>query len=168
MMLQWTNSFKLWALNFLNYKRNQQTFFKINHAKTWIENWADRIESDFTAFRSWRPAFTNVVDTCPLASLVFPRSSAPATALPLCPSVTVRTTGWPTCAVVGPVIFKKCFALKPLNANRISSSALTSCWQPPTGVNWKLRSKPQNWEAVCASPAMEVMKKSSKSVENEL
>ena len=148
------------------YRRNQQTF-SINQM-TRIMSLFERIESDFVAFTSFRPTWVKVTDTCPLASLVFPFTSAPATGLPVCPSVTVRITGWPIYAVPGPVSFKICALLKASNANRTSSLSLTSCCQPPTGMNWKLTSIVQNSIDVWVSPAIEVMKKSSKLVENKL
>ena len=128
----------------------------------------ERIESACVALTCVVPACAKVTDTCPLASLVAPLTSAPATGLPVDPSVTVKTTGIPRRAVVGPVSFKKWSLLKASNANRISSLTLTSCWQPPTGMNSKLRSIPQNSVAVWVSPPMEVMKKSSNAVENVL
>ena len=120
----------------------------------------ERIESDFSAFTSFGPSFTKVICICPLASLIFPFTSAPATALPVCPSVTVSVTGISTTATAGPVSFKLCFVLKALNANRTSSLVLTSWWQPSTGMILKLRNMPQDSLDVSVSPPMEVMRKS--------
>ena len=140
-------------------------------------SWFERIASVFVALNFMVPINGNKTVTDPLASVVpitiaippLTFTVAPVTGLPVWPSVTVRTAGvLGNDTVPGPVSFKKELALKASNANRISSFCLTSCWQPPTGVNSKLRSIPQNWVAVWVSPPMEVMKKSSNSVENVL
>jgi hypothetical protein len=67
----------------------------------------ERIESASVAFTCVAPTCVKMTDTCPLASLVFVATTAPGTGLPVDPSVTVKTTGTPVNAVVGPVSFKK-------------------------------------------------------------
>ena len=154
----------LWINNNISLieRKNQQTFSINQITKTAC--WFERIESDFNALNSFTPSVEKVNDTCPLELVVFPFTSAPATGLPLCPFVTIRNTVEWRVVTFGPVSFKNCVILKALNANRIWSLSLTSCWQPPTGMSWKLRSKFQNAVDVWVFPPMEVMRKSSNSV----
>lgn len=104
----------------------------------------ERIEFGSSALSRCKPTFPKVRVAFPSVPVDFPPTLAPEIGLPVAPSVTMTVTGRPFFASLGPASLRKWDFENASKAQRILSVFLTSCWHPPTGVNAKFRSMPQN------------------------
>src|SRR5918998_3171448 len=106
------------------------------------------------------PASANDSVALHSAPVVAPWTVAPAAGALSSAWTTCTVTGEPVVAAVGPESLRTSVLLKASKTQSTSSPLSTLVWQPPVWANWRLTTRPQNWDGVALSPATCLTEKS--------